>query len=73
MAAAVEEASAARMEVEVVVGEAMVATSAGLWMVGFDGMKAAVEGEAGTFVGCCVREGCFSRSGEPPLLSAGRR
>lgn len=54
MAAAVEEASAARKEVGVVVGDAMVATSAGCWVVGFDGMEAAVvQGEVGRFVGCC--------------------
>lgn len=53
MAAAVEEASASRMKVGVVVGEAMVATSAGRWVVGFDGMEDVVQGEVWRFVGCC--------------------
>ena len=53
VAAAVEEASAARMEVDVVVGEAMMATSAGRWIVGFDGTENAARDEAGRFVCCC--------------------
>lgn len=71
VAAAVEETNAARIAVGVEVGEGMVAASAGVWLIGFERMEDAAQGEAGSFVEAGLWE-CFSRSGEPPLLSAGR-
>lgn len=52
-ASTVEVASAARMEVDVVVGEAMMATSARRWIVRFDRVGEAAQDEGGRFICCC--------------------